>query len=707
MLSKECIMKRPPLHIHFLAHPKSAQGRSMAEKLMERFVEPPATGGLRIPIFFTPDRDNGLPPPLTGRDALHLDAADHSILVVLTDARMAQRVGPLATAQAWQQFIEEMITQAPLGQSPHHVLPVALDARGFTLCEGRHVLPALAAEPEDPQSTERRLAEISLHVAARAIQLLEFGTIPAVAPQQLKAPVRLFISHAKADLNQDESDPVHDTLKALPTLPIEQWFDAGKIVPSQEFEAAIHAGIRDCSIVLAFYTDHYGGRPWCRREVLDAKSRSVPILVVDALLDGEPRSFPYLGNIPTIRWQYREPSADARRVVDRAVREALRFKHNCAQLAQIEEAGECVLPAAPEAVLLAYMHSQPHEAKTFLYPDPPLGREELEVLTTLRPHARFVTPLTKIAQWPRPAHIDVVAVSISASNDPERYGVSAQHQRTLADEIHLYLLLAGLRIAYGGALKGDFGSASNFTLALFELVRGYAKLADAVHARRFHPIVNHAPWPLRLEYGDAEWQLFGKEAEYCEGPRPDMPWTDDEIFPIRVEGWRFAPNTPEKRYAWARGLTAMREQMTRQVQARVIIGGNLGTFRGIVPGVVEEAWWALTHRQPLYLVGAFGGAARAVSDLLTGMDREEFTLACARRTVSDYDASVACYAQYGGDFYSMEAMGQAMQRLAQDGLASTLHNGLDDRENEELIRASDPAWIAELVLTGLSRLRGT
>jgi SLOG cluster2/TIR domain len=607
-------MKRPPLHIYFLAHPKSAQGRILAEQLMERFVEPPATGGLRIPVFFTPDRDDGLPPRLTGRDALDLEAADHSIVVVLTDARMAQRVGPLATAQPWQQFIEEIITQAPLGQSPHHVLPVALDAHGFTLCEGRHVLPVLPAAPEDPQNTERRLAEVSLHVAARAIQLLEFGTIPAVAPQQLKAPVRLFISHAKADLNQDESDPIHDTLKALPTLPIEHWFDAGKIVTSQDFEAAIRAGIRDCSILLAFYTDHYGARPWCRREVLDSKSMSVPILVVDALQDGEPRSFPYLGNIPTIRWHYREPAADARHVVDRAVREALRFKHNRAQLVRVAAAGECVLPAAPEAVTLAYAHPQPHEAKTFLYPDPPLGREELHVLTILRPHARFVTPLTKIAQWPRPAHIDVVAVSISASNDPERYGLSARHQRALADEIHLYLLLAGLRIAYGGALKGDFDTASNFTLALFELVRGYAKLADAVHASRFHPIVNHAPWPLRLEYGEAEWQLFGKEAEYCEGPRPAIPWTDDKIFPAGGAGWRFTPNTPEKRYAWARGLTAMRRQMIEQTQARVLIGGNLVMFLGVIPGVIEEAWWSLTHRQPLYLVGAFGGAARAVSD---------------------------------------------------------------------------------------------
>jgi hypothetical protein len=696
-------MTRPPLHLYLLAHPQSTGARAVAEQLMDHFVEPPASGGLRIPVFFTPDRHDGLPPPLTGREALDLDAADHTIVVILTDARMAQQVGPLATAKAWQQFIETMISKAPIGQSPHHLLPVALDARGFDLCEGRHCLPALVADPSHPPSAERRLAEISLHIAARAIQLLEFGMVPEISPDQLKAPVRLFISHAKADLDPDESDAVHDTLKALPTLPIEHWFDAGKIATSQAFEAAIQAGIRDCSIVLAFYTDHYGSRPWCRREILDAKAMGAHILVVDALKDGEARSFPYLGNVPTLRWRYHEPVADARRVVDRAVREALRFKYNRAQLARVAAPGEVVLPAAPEAVTLAYEHPTSNEAKIFLYPDPPIGREELRVLTTLRPQAQFLTPLTKMAQWQRPAHLDVVAVSISASHDPERYGVSARHQRTLADEIHLYLLLAGLRIAYGGALKGDFGGAVNFTLALFELVRTYAKLAEAAQTT-LHPIVNHAPWPLRLAYGEAEWQLFGKEAEYCEGPRPALPWTDEEVFPAGVEGWRFAPNAPEKRYAWARGLTAMRELMTRQTQARVLIGGNLETFLGVVPGVVEEAWWSLTHAQPLYLVGAFGGAARAVSDLLSGIDREEFTVEYTRRSVSHYDASIACYEQYGGDFHSMEMMGQELRQFAQGGLAASLKNGLNDRENEELIGSTDPARMAELVLRGLSNL---
>ena len=55
--------------------------------------------------------------------------------------------------------------------------------------------------------------------------------------------------------------------------------------------------------------------------------------------------------------------------------------------------------------------------KTFLYPDPPLGREELQVLQQLRPKARFLTPLTKLVRWPLPGPIETITVPIPESDD--------------------------------------------------------------------------------------------------------------------------------------------------------------------------------------------------------------------------------------------------------------------------------------------------
>ena len=62
----------------------------------------------------------------------------------------------------------------------------------------------------------------------------------------------------------------------------------------------------------------------------------------------------------------------------------------------------------------------------------------------------------------------------------------------------------------------------------------------------------------------------------------------------------------------------MRSQMTTACDARVAIGGRLSKYSGLYPGIVEEAWSSLMSGKPLFLVGAFGGAAKAVIQALEG-----------------------------------------------------------------------------------------
>lgn len=697
----------PPLHVHLLAHPRSEAANGLARALMARLVEPPASGGLRIPTFFTPDCGDDLPPPIAGESAINIDAASHTLIVVLADTRMLRTI-PSGTGGEWQDFVRQLRSQIPLDASPHHLLPVAIDHEGFRISDQGHVLPALLNSSLDTRTAkEQRLAELSFHVAARALQLLEHGRVPAIAPNRMKAPVCLFLSHAKADLDPGRNDPVRHTAAACDdeAFPIEKWFDARNIATSQDFQDAIQAGIRDCSIMVAFKTDHYSARPWCRREVLEAKRLGAHILVVNALETLEPRSFPYGGNVPVIRWNLNGvPAVEARRVIDRAVLEALRFKHNRAVLETEAEAGDILMPAPPEALMLADI-SDTRPVPNYLYPDPPLGREELEVLQKLRPGVCFVTPLTRLAARSKPRSIETLCVSISESGDTRRYGLSDSHFATLSDEIHLYLLLSGLRIAYGGALTGDFAQGDNFTLRLFELVRGYSKLAEGVGAPPLSgAILNIAPWPLRLTYGDSEWGLFhGEVARYQEGPRPDLPWDDDELFP-GGDGLRtLVADTPRKRYAWARGLTAMRQAATTCCQARLVLGGKMTGFTGLVPGVVEEAWMSISQEQPLYLAGGFGGAARAICDMLSGTKREEFSDTWIAQRVPDYSSAIG-YQNVDVTLNLLPQIGEDIAALAGKDLGQVLKNGLDDAENRELMNSTEPRQIAELVLRGLGRL---
>lgn len=699
---------RPPLHVHLLAHTRSAPANQIAHALMARLVEAPASGGLRVPVFFTPDWADGLPPRLDGKGALNLQAADHTLIVVLADSTMLRTV-PCGTGNAWKDFVRHVRAQTPLDGSPHHLLPVALDRVGFGINEECHVLPAfLDASLDALPAKERQLAELSFHIAARAIQLLAHGKIPAIAPDRVQAPVRIFLSHAKADLSPARNDPVHHTaaLCASDAFPIEGWFDARNIATSQDFWKAISAGIRDSSIMLAFKTDHYSSRPWCRREVVEAKRLGAHILMVNAVESGEARSFPYGGNVPVIRWNLTgEPEVEARRIIDRAVLEALRFQHNRALLAARAEIGDEIWACAPEALTLADIPDNA-TGTCVLYPDPPLGREELEVLHKLRPRAQLITPLTRLAAKYKPKAVHTLCVGISESGDAHHYGLSNAHFATLSDEIYLYLLLAGFKIAYGGSLSGSFDEGNNFTLRLFELIRGYSGLAEGVNAPSLKKaILNVAPWPLRLGYGEKEWALFdGDCAEYQPGPRPNLPGRDDDIFPI-VDGKRsLAADTPEKRYAWARGLTAMRQAITGMSGARLVLGGKMTGHAGLVPGVIEEAWLSLSQHQPLYLAGGYGGAARVVCDLLQGFTREEFSETWAVEHIKDYQVALASHLDGAEPLLLLPAIGQAIAGLAGPDLGKVLNNGLNDGENRELMICTDTQRIAELVLQGLGRL---
>lgn len=699
---------RPPLHVHLLAHKRSISANQIAQALMVRLVEPPASGGLRLPVFFTPDWGDSQPPRLTGNNALNLEAAEHTLVVVLADAPMLRTV-PNGTGNEWKDFVQHVRALTPLDANPHHLLPVALDRVGFGINDECHVLPVfLDASLEECLAKERQLAELSFHIAARAIQLLVHGKIPAIAPDRVQAPVRIFLSHAKTDLSPARNDPVRHTaeLCASEAFPIEGWFDSRNIATSQDFWKAISAGIRDSSIMLAFKTDHYSSRPWCRREVMEAKRLGAHILMVNAVESGEARSFPYGGNVPVIRWNLAgEPEVEARRVIGRAVLEALRFHHNRSLLAARVETGDEVWACAPEALTLAEL---PDDATgtCILYPDPPLGREELEVLHKLRPRAHFITPLTRLAAKYKPNAVSTLCVSISESDDAHHYGLSDAHFATLSDEIHLYLLLAGFRIAYGGALSGSFEQGNNFTLRLFELVRGYSGLAEGVNAPSLKKaILNVAPWPLRLGYGEKEWALFdGDCAEYQPGPRPYLLENDDKIFPV-IDGKRsLAADTPDKRYAWARGLTAMRQAITSMSGARLVLGGKMTCHTGLVPGVIEEAWLSLSMRQPLYLAGGYGGAARAVCDLLQGIPRDDFSESWAVAHIKDYQMAMACHLDGKEPLHLLPAIGQAIASLTGQDLGKVLNNGLDDPENRELMISTDTQRIAELVLHGLARL---
>jgi TIR domain-containing protein len=158
--------------------------------------------------------------------------------------------------------------------------------------------------------------------------------------------------------HRQRSEPIERLVVHLQaTQPVSAWVDSGQIEAGTNFAAAIENGVHDAA-VLALVTSNYSSRTWCRREILF-----------------DIRSFPYIGNVSMVAWSH----GGAQRSVDLLLKEQLRHLHVRKLLESSREPGDFVLPAPPE---LTTITSLPTGGKV-LYPDPPLGDEEVEVLKAL------------------------------------------------------------------------------------------------------------------------------------------------------------------------------------------------------------------------------------------------------------------------------------------------------------------------------------
>jgi hypothetical protein len=705
---------QPPLCVHLFFHPESTAAAGVAMRLFAQLNGASTDFGPRIPVRFGVCTEDGRPevPPL--------DSAN-SLVVILVDRRMARRAtdDDDEVADAWTDLIENLLrTNPPNTSTDCSVLPVALDSAAFHLSERLDHRSFVRLNNHDLQHLE-------FHVAIRCLRLMadrpasdagDVDTLP-------RSDVEVFVSHAKRDLSGKPTEgPVAALLTAHHELPLKAWYDSSQIPPGAEFAKEIDKAVKSANVVVVVLTDSYSSREWCRREVLAAKAEGRPLVVVDAIKSRVVRLFPYIGNAPTVRWraalaEATEPSDkylpaetllgweayDAKTVLLQALFEALRYEHERARLGTGDGSVK-VLGTHPEAITIAAMSA---DTTRVLYPDPPLGREELEYAQRARPTLELTTPLEQLAGREAPRRVLDIALSLSGAADAGRYGASDLHLATMAHDLALYLLLGGHRLIYGGSLNHGAvrhdgtapGDDVNYVERLMELVERHYPLAREI-GRPIHPIVNWVPWPRHTMLAE-ELDLYQyNRAKLETGRQPDDLNVDAaELERATADG--FPTDTPLGRYLWARGLTTMRSDSTAAASARVAMGGKLEGYTGILPGIAEEVLLSLRSDKPVYLIGAFGGAARAVLEVLRGQSRVELTSAWCQSRVAGWSELIDEYGHRGYPVVTPEEMTEELGRRGAGGLAAALHNGLSDDANDELATTTDPWRAVHLVLDGL------
>jgi hypothetical protein len=669
-------MPKLPLLVHLVFHPGSESALALARHIHRQLNDDVVVPGLRVPTVFCPISD-GRRPPAGDR----LDLAEHSAVVPLADDR-------LSIDEEWCRFVADLWTKCQ--NASHCCIPFQLSPHAYPLHEKLAGVSFARAHlvPEGG----RRNAYI---VRRLVIELCRFLLDLGVPDERSKAPVTLFLSHAKVDLNVEPlvTQRVINHLKE--DQPVEAWVDSGNIPAGSEFAKAIEQGVQRTSLLVVL-TDNYATREWCREEVLLAKENHRPVAVIDALTKYEVRSFPYLGNVPTVRWDGCPETG-----VDLLLKETLRHLHTTAILNQSKRPGDFVFVRPPELATLVGLDP----GITVLYPDPPIGVGEARRLAKAK--VPFTTPLQRLAA-DRPLNGRLIAMSMSESTDGDRQGLDQLHLERSMLELSRYLLIKGATLAYGGHL-GDDG----YTVKLFELVRTHNAREGVAP---FHRIVNHRGWPLpRLSVEKlAELNQVSRTLEL---PRPaDIDETLNAEFKLEPSGFP-GDKSAIHRYAWARGMTAMREFQANSKQsgvvARVVLGGKFGPTTTVVegaapkkqwyasriPGVLEEILLSAKADQPVFLIGAFGGVARLAIDLLQGKDRDE-AIWNYQQQAPFAPGMRQLYETRGPAWWDYPDM---VQFLRDKGIAG-INRLLNEEEHRELFETIDPWRMVEIVLQGLGRL---
>jgi hypothetical protein len=264
-----------------------------------------------------------------------------------------------------------------------------------------------------------------------------------------------------------------------------------------------------------------------------------------------------------------------------------------------------------------------------------------------------------------------VGISVSDSADMARLGLAPRHAELAIGEIARAIIVGGGSLAYGGRIK-----PSGFTQQLMNEVRRYGTTRPSLTI--YLALPEHQKLSLsELDETDRELGTWGR-----------LITLDEEGSPISWRNGRppegSLVESAEQRQA---SFSSLRRFMTEDTEARVLLGGQLRRFEGAMPGVIEEALFAVRARQPLYLAGGFGGATTAAARALEA---------------GRFDWLPSDLPQGQKDPRVVDSL-RLLVGAADDAGWSAQSNGLSEEENNVLAASHRPGEVASLVVLGLAR----
>lgn len=381
---------RPLLVVYVAWHPAFKEGAAIAETLRKHFrreLYENVAGGTGLSVIFRSEPAPGSSRPLP----IDLDDAETTAIVALADSSLANDAG-------WVSYLRELASQTAEAGLNARLFPVSIEHAGLLVDEQALRWDQWAQTLTGEDLHLRLINELTYEFCRMLRHYLEHLRRPTEDDDALVKylqKVQIFLSHSKHD---DDGERIARLIREQLYVGhgLGSFFDVHDIPAGLRFHEVLLKQVAQ-SAVVAIHTDSYSSREWCRREIIEAKRRNVPLVVANCIENLDERGFPYMGNVPIVRMDPQQATR-IHVIIGRLLDEVLKdFLWRCRiQLAGGVEQTVFFVPRVPELISLAGLPSVdevPHP--TIVYPDPPLSAEEERLFEAVAPHVR----LRSVTEW--------------------------------------------------------------------------------------------------------------------------------------------------------------------------------------------------------------------------------------------------------------------------------------------------------------------
>jgi hypothetical protein len=286
---------RPFFVIYVAWHPLFSNGQLLAKSLYDHYRRKLydniiGGAGLSVSYRFAPQAGSALP--------LDIDFADSETcaIVLLLDDHWAGDPN-------WVTWANDLLKRTNASGLGTRVFPVTIASESLALGMAEQ---AIRWDQWATATGETRMHQLISSLTYQFCRMLRFYLERLKRPLEEEEALLGYLRKVEVFLSHSKHDPDGVRIAQLIRRHLHQsngfdsFFDVHDIPPGLPFHDVILLKVK-VSAVVAIHTDSYSSREWCRREIIEAKRWSVPLVVANCISDVDERSFPYMGNVPVVR----------------------------------------------------------------------------------------------------------------------------------------------------------------------------------------------------------------------------------------------------------------------------------------------------------------------------------------------------------------------------------------------------------------------